>query len=700
VHACPPRLGVAVSPPSSSVRLASRHSPSTFPYANYDSPFADRRTVISPVKRTTLFGTFGYDLTPSAELYGEFLFNRRESEQNSVRQLFPVLPNGNPNNTWGNIVGAAATPIIATPYSFAQEVNYTRGVIGLRGTFDGAFLNNWDWDLFYQFSRSDGDYTSDVIYNDRVLATTGGFVNVINPVGGLPYGAAANTACFTPNAAQNISGFSCANLPAGGIPWLDSRVLAGNFNAQERAFLFGTETGNTTYDQDLLEGSISGDLFSLPAGPVGAAFGFSMRHEEIDDSPGATAANYNIWGLTSAGRTAGDDTVKEVFAEVAVPVAKGLPGIESLDLSLSGRYTDYESYGSSSTYKVGLNWQVVPAFRARATYGTSFRAPALYELNLGGQTGFLGQTSIDPCIRWELSTDPQIQYNCGTNPAGPMLPSGYTGGSAGSALIQTFGGANLKAEESKAYTLGIIWTPSFIDLSVAIDYFDISVSDEVTRFGAGNILEQCYNRTSFPTNYYCTLFTRGTPAQGITYVNDSYTNIAEQVNQGIDLTYRYQHEFDLGRLTLDGQFTWQLHDTTELQLGGDVDDFNGTTNTYDGPDFTGQMSARFDHGDWTFNWSTDLIGKGSDTESFGGDVFGSQRYGQNVYYKQYTEFTAYHDLSVRKKFDTWTVVGGVSNIFDERAPSASTGQFRIGTAALNMYDLVGRSMFVNVTKKW
>lgn len=50
--------------------------------------------------------------------------------------------------------------------------------------------------------------------------------------------------------------------------------------------MFGNEKGTTTYDQDLVEGSLSGDLFTLPAGPLGAAIGFSWRHEEIDDTPG------------------------------------------------------------------------------------------------------------------------------------------------------------------------------------------------------------------------------------------------------------------------------------------------------------------------------------------------------------------------------------------------------------------------------
>jgi len=668
------------------IRSARVGFPESYPYANYDSPYDQRRTVISPVKRSTVFSTFGYDITPGAELYGEFLFNRRESEQVSVRQLFPSVVANNPNNAIFHETGinpyGIMRPIIAVPYTFSQTVDYTRGVIGLRGTFDGDFLNNWDWDFYYQFSRSDGEYTGDIIYNDRVLATTA------------TASACDNTLITISN---GLPGGNCSTLPAGGIPWYTSRVISGNFTDAERAFLFAKETGTTTYDQDLVEGSLSGDLFTLPAGPVGVAVGFQWRHEEIDDTPGATAANYNIWGLTSARATRGDDTVKELFGELAIPVFKGLPGVESLDLSLSGRYTDYDSYGSNSTYKAGVNWQVVPALRVRATYGTSFRAPSLYEMNLGDQTGFLGQTSIDPCIHWEDSTDPILQANCAME-----VPFGFTGGTNGSALIYSGGGSDLKAEESKAYTLGVIWTPSFIDLSVAVDYFDIEVTDEVTKFGSANILEQCYSRTSYPTNAFCGMFTRGGAGinYGIVDVHDDYINISSQTNRGIDLTYRYQHEFDLGRLTLDGQFTWQLHDVTELQVGAGRDDFNGTTNTYDGPDFTGQLNARFDHGDWTFNWATDLIGKGSDTEQYGGDVFGSTRYGTAVYYKQFTEFTAYHDISVRKKFDTWTVVGGITNLFDERAPSASAGQFRVGTAALNQYDLIGRSLFLNVSKKW
>ena len=50
--------------------------------------------------------------------------------------------------------------------------------------------------------------------------------------------------------------------------------------------------------------------------------------------------------------------------------------------------------------------------------------------------------------------------------------------------------------------------------------------------------------------------------------------------------------------------------------------------------------------------------------------------------------------------DKWTVQAGVLNVFDERPPAGSAGQFRIGTAALNGYDMVGRRAFVRVGYKW
>ncbi|MBX3480040.1 MAG: TonB-dependent receptor [Caulobacter sp.] len=673
--------------------------PATFPYGHYDAWPSQRASILSPAKVTSAYFSGGFDIAPTVEAYGEFLINRRESTQYGARQFFPTVP-----STYLGLdatrkaafapAGGNFLPIIPLKSDRDQTVDYWRTVVGLRGD-----IGRFSWDVYYQHSDSDADYGTDIIYNDRVLAVTG-------RLGTAP--------CVDPGAgAGNISGYSCTALP-GGIDWTAKRILEGQFNDAERAFLFTHQYGNTTYKQDMVEASISGDLFNLPAGPLGAAFGVTYRKDQIDDQPGFDEAAGNLWGSTAAGRTKGSDSVYETFGELEIPILKGLPGIESLDAQVSGRYTDYDSYGSGSTYKLGLNWQITPSWRIRGSKGTSFRAPALYELYLANQTSFTNQGAVDPCGTYEDNPNPLIQANC----AAAGVPIGYipTGSSV---LVTTGGGAGvLNAETSDAYTVGVIWTPSFIDLSVAVEYFDYKVNDEIRQFGSANIAYQCYSSNSYPTDPFCTLLTRAPatdplrPNQILT-INNSYVNVAEQINRGIDLTLRYQHEFDVGRLTFDGQFTWQTKDTTTLLGGAATEDYNGTTTE---PDFTGTMSLRFDRGDWTVFWNTDLIGKQSDTETFGGDVFAYSRYadlpnGINttncnapnnycVYYKQYAEFTAYHSLSVRRKMDDWTFQAGIQNLFDERPPSASAGQFRSGTAALNLYDVRGRRAFIAITKRW
>jgi iron complex outermembrane receptor protein len=701
-----------IAVPAGFARTGRAGFPATYPYFPSEHDVWSRSSILSPVKRYTIFATAGIDLTPNIEGYTEILLNRRESEQFGARQFVPTLTSawilGNPNNPYGNSLGTQQ-PFIPLNSDRAQTVDYARVLVGLRGDISGlSFLDGWSWDAFVQHSRSDAEYGTTMIYNDRVLAVT-------------------TSALACDQSRITISGGQCSTIP-GGIPLTSQRVLAGNFTAAESAFLLGYEVGNTIYEQTQFEASMTGDLFQLPAGGVSTAVGVSYRKDRIDDQPGINERSGNFWGSSSAGRTRGGDTVSEVFAEFNVPVISGVRFVEALDLTLSGRYTDYESYGSSETYKIGLNWAIAPWLKIRASDGTSFRAPALYELYLANQTGFLPQNSVDPCIRYEDSTNQFIRANC----AAAGVPTGYTAGGTSSATIITGGGAGvLEAETSKARTFGIVFTPKQFDLSVAVDYFDIEVNDEVRQFGAANITSQCYSRQDYPDNPYCSLITRATGATPqILTINNSYVNVASQKNRGIDLNIRYVNEFDFGRLQIEGEFTWQLEDKTQLLGSSTIEDFNGTTYGFDGPDFSGNVNARFSKNDWTFFWGMNIVGKGSDTEYYRGDEFASTRYsstcrnaastvapcttliaspataaglsviGQPVYYKQYTEFYMTHDLTVRKRMDKWTLQGGVQNVFDERPPAGSAGQFRIGTAAITGYDMVGRSVFVRAGYKW
>ena len=693
------------SPIAGMARQTRAGFPQTFPYAHVDSPLYPRASAVSPFELTTIAANFGLDLGASTEFFGEFLFNRRESEQFGVGQFFPAVNPANPGNTIGV---ASVLPVIPRAIISHQEVEYTRALAGVRGDFGGT---EWDWEVYAQASHSDAVYGGEIFYNDRVIATTQSAVG-------------CNQAAIT------ISGGNCGDLAAP-IPWTSARILNGEFNANERAFLMADEIGTTTYDQRLVEAFARGPLFDLPAGSVEAVIGASYRQEEIDDTPSANEQAGNYWGLTSAGRTTGDDTVTEFFAEAQIPLLADQPFFESLDLSLSGRLVDYDSYGEGDTYKVGLNWRVFPDFRIRASTGTSFRAPALYELFLGNQTSFLGQVNIDPCQNWGVAADATLQANCNAH----GVPSTYLTAGTSSATIFTGGGAgNLEAETSEAQTVGVIWTPAAYGLdglSVAVDYFDIIVNDEITTFGAANVINSCYTSLNGPafgnTDPFCALFTRNNlpgwtnPPGGIQHqivtVQDNFVNIAHQGNRGIDLNLRYERDIGPGEFTFQGEATFILEDVQQIFLSGDIDQLEGTTFRFRGPDIVARSTLRYDLNDWTYTWTTNYIGEGSDDAILGGDTFFSTRYCTQlpcsavagtapiVRAVQSTTPITYHDFSLRRRFENENgadieIILGMLNIFDERPPSQSTGQFRRGTASLNGYDLVGRRAFFNVGVAW
>src|SRR6185436_2891126 len=123
------------------------------------------------------------------------------------------------------------------------------------------------------------------------------------------------------------------------------------------------------------------------------------------------------------------------------------------------------------------------------------------------QTGFLSQLAIDPCIDWDTSGNAQLINGCG--PAGLNLPAGYTGPYSSALILSGGGGPGvLSAETSESRTVGFIWTPDWIDLSIAVDYWELEVDNEVGQFGALSIVTQCM--THFPADPFCSLFTRDT----------------------------------------------------------------------------------------------------------------------------------------------------------------------------------------------
>jgi len=678
---------------------ASRASMGEFPTSD---PRLAHNTAVSPVRRYSVMGTSGYDLDARNSVYLDVFFNRRDSSQDQMGEIFPIISPGNVFNTFNpdnpkyngyglnpNIGAPLTAPqvVLLYPEFTQQQVDYERVVIGLRGAIRDYFtLKNWSYDLYYQYSRSAGYYSGSFVYNDRVNATAG----------------STNAAGCDPNAiAIGGGGKTLAQIEGPGalcqpVNYIAAVMNGGALTPAEQSFLIGTDTGRTIYDYAYVEGSATGDLMDLPAGPLGVAIGFHIRREDIADAPPPNAVANNYYELTSEGATRGADSVREAFAEVRAPLVRNAPFIAALELNASGRYSSYRTSGDALTYKVGLDWKVSDWLRLRATQGSSFRAPALYEHFLAPTSGFVSD-QIDPCINYGAG---HVSATVAANCAAAGIPSDY-GGSHASLAVYTGGGATLRPETSLAKTAGIVLTPHAFgsEVSLAVDYYTYQVRNEISLFGAYGILHACYGATNYPDNPFCSLFTRDPASHDLLAVNDDYVNVASQREQGVDVTAKVSHGLPWGaKIRFDTQLTWTFDTKTGL-LGGYTGNFLGTPGQ---PSFDGNASVRIDRGDWTANWNVAMVGASSAARFTGSQITNYAGLGITANLIVRTPFYMVSNVALRRRYRAWTFEIGVRNMFDVQPPVLSAiGLSTSGSAVLaSQYDYYGRSFFMDVSRKF
>jgi len=672
---------------------------------NSDHPFQEAESLIPESTFTTIYADGEFDLTDNMTLYAELLLNRRETKANGYRQYWtyvynedssfaddPTDPNcADPNDPAYDDCGSTMQQVGGSPLSAGWtgsnwlsptpitdhsddmiEVNYQRFVAGLKGDLN----DNWSYDVAYQYSLSDGDYTSQQIFNDSIEDNWFGFDSCVGTV-------------------SSVNGLPCVD-----VPWTDPAFLAGDVPQASRDFLFGVETGNTEYEQWSLEGYVTGFLFEMPAGPVGAVAGLHYREDSINDVPGELTLSGNAWGASTAGITKGDDATTAVFGELEFPLLADAPMAKALTLGLSGRYTDVDSYGDDTTYKVNVDWQIVDSFRIRASQGTSFRTPALFELFLADETSFIRQSAVDPCQNWaQEAIDGTISQEVAANcQADGVAPDHQVAISATS--ISSGGLGLLEAETSTSRTLGFVWQPAFTELSVSVDYFDYDVEDEVAQLGGQVIVQQCYESDFFPNEPLCDLFDRRAIDNGIDTIRDAFINIASQRNRGYDLAAVWRTDIGAGTLTFDGQATVQTEASREL-FAGNFEDTNGELGR---PELVGRLFTYYDHGPWTLFWGANYVDSVSNVESYGATT--AVYRGEDVDVVLTAPSQTYHAFSVTRTFEDAgiTAVLGVANAFDEKPPQITSrgilgGEvFTVGKSAFySQYDWRGRRYYLNLT---
>ncbi|MGN6062961.1 MULTISPECIES: TonB-dependent receptor plug domain-containing protein [Brevundimonas] len=657
---------------------------------NVRDTFDDRmlnRSLISPVEITTIYGEGGYQLNAlgNAEVYGEFLLNQRKSSQTGYRQLAldyakgsPLIPSdlsfstfsGDQGLNKGADIGVRAFIGFGNDTS-TQEQRFNRNVVGLKGDF---FIPEWRYDLAASYSKSRSEYTSHQFLTNHLIES----LDVV------------------PNGA---GGFQCRELASNpgcvAAPKLSSQVIGGVLPKAWTDYVFRPVKGVTEYEEKIVSLGIDGPLFDLPAGKVMGFFGAEWRDAEIDDTPGLDSQLGNTYNYSTSAITRGSDSVWEVFGEIEAPLLRDQPFAKELTLNASFRYTDYDSYGDDTTYKVGLVYQPIDMLTFRATYGTSYRAPALFEQFVGATSGFQA-AGFDPCSEVDpKSATPTLIANCAADGVSADFQQ------KSSVAVITKGGAEagLEAETSTNLTVGLVLRPTLPegwgDFAFAVDYYEIEVKNGVAQYGAANILERCYNST--PAEFaadvgFCSLVSRDAGDKRLT-VENGYVNLATDIVKGLDYTARYRKDVGPGSVLFNLAVTQYTEISSKLFAEDPLREYKGMLNN---PEFTGTADLSYAWDKWRVRYGVEWVQ--------GMDDYGYRRIKDPAASQYDLEVDDYylHNASVQYTGEGWTVTAGVRNLLNEDPPTISSGyNNRVGNAPLySGYDYLGRTAFVNLTKSF
>ncbi|TMA83922.1 MAG: TonB-dependent receptor [Deltaproteobacteria bacterium] len=500
------------------------------------------------IPSTTIQGfSSGEAKFPVARGYYELSYTQRNSTQNAAPM--PLNPGDyanivyskdsvyNPFGTDLNFLGRRLVEFGNRTY--AEDLATFRVVTGLDGTLSDAFgpAQGWFWNASVNYGRTSGTFTTGGSFrNSRVQSATG--PSVPGPNG---------PACVqTPDQiSTQIAGCTPLNLLGG----------PGSIATAQQDFLGFTGTSRA-YDQLLTAGAdLAGDLFPLAADrPLSIAVGYEFRHQlgsQIAD-PIAAAGDSADFNFKS---TSGGFHSNEAYAELLVPILSNMVGVESLEASLAGRYVNYSTFGDKFTYKLGARYTPVRDFTVRGTYSTAFRAPSISELFLGNKE--TDPAATDPCAKLSAVSAAVAARCLNGGPGAPRPGAAVTGSGSGDTGLQ---------ELTDAYTAGLVFQPQAVrNLSLTLDYFNVTVDNAIGVTGTPNILNGCYVGG---VDEYCALIVRNNSGL-IQYVDDFFANIGKIKTSGIDFAVRYAMPSDVGRFAFgfDGSWLAKYDITLKLRTG-------------------------------------------------------------------------------------------------------------------------------------
>lgn len=464
------------------------------------------------------------------------------------------------------------------------------------------------------------------------------------------------------------------------------------------------QSGSTK--QQVMGANFSADLgnygIKSPAAKngVSVALGSERRIERLELNTDANFQNFE--GAGQGGPTipiAGKVTVGDMFAEVRAPLIEGRPLFDLLSVNASYRNSKYSTRKKTDSYGLGLEWAPVKDYKLRGSYQRAVRAANIIEL-FQSQGNNLFDMPSDPCSG---AVPTRSFVDCAKTGVTAAQYGTIQDSPAGQFNYLQGGNTNLKPETADSYTLGLVFTPTR-NLSGTIDVWQVKVADAVGVAPPTTILQQCLDSGQFCGSVQRDVFGSLWILNNgrIVSIND---NLGGFNTSGIDLAVNYDHRLGAyGRLGLHmvGTYLTKWENEPIKNLGKyDCVGLYGSNCGTPTPKWRHKIRAT-----WITPWNLDLaltwrhidavLQEGtSGNPLLAGPTFEVER---KLKAQNYLDVAA--AWTVNK---TFTLRAGVNNLSDVEPPLTSVAGpsiFGNGNTFPQVYDALGRLVFLNLTAKF
>lgn len=643
--------------------------------------------VRSPLERHALFGKAEYELSDAVTAYAQGQYARSTaqnigSEPITGTGFVVMIPVTNPyiSTDLARLLASRETPgaefqyngryYQAGPRTYETGTSVWQGLAGLRGTIGSLGVN---WDIYYSHGES-----------KTTEMTVAGGVSV----------AAVNRLTHAADGGNSLcaGGFNPFGLT--------------HYSPACLKYVSRTPVNRESIKQDVVEATAEGPLFKLPGGTVKYALSATYRSNSYLFVPDTDIAANDIASVASTQLTRGATNVREVAAELLLPLLSDLPLIRQLNATLGYRYSDYNLSGSAHTYKVDFDWRVARPLLLRGSFQHALRAPSIGEyFQAGSQSiqgiGLTASGGGDPCdiasgLRAGANAT-QVRSLCIATGVSASIIDSYKGPVTGSVVSQTVGNPFLKPETANTWTIGGVISspfdaPALRNITLTVDYYNIEIKGAISTLNALDVLQKCYNADgSNPTysasNFFCTQFSRETSSGQFNTLSRPNLNLGGIKTSGVDVQFNWRIPVEpiSGAITLNSYVNYLSSYAVQTLANGPFQERVGTISTGTSfPRWNAVSSATVDAGPFalTGRWRHVSAMRDSSVVTNPNSPIPGTR--------AFDYFDISGNLAVSKNFEFRL---GVNNVANRQPPIVGGG---LGNTNLGVYDSIGRTFFLAI----